>query len=63
VWYHKAGAKHVNRFLKHFGMSIEVYEDHTGFKNGNEEARKNPNLPAFAQVGFLLELLDEERNL
>lgn len=57
----KAASKFVNRFLKHFGLSKDFYTDVTGFPNGNKEAEKNPNLPAFAQIGFLLEAYDEER--
>ncbi|MBG23725.1 MAG: hypothetical protein CMF22_10415 [Idiomarinaceae bacterium] len=55
------GSKHTNRFLRKFGLSKEWYQDHTGFKNANEEFRVNPTLPAFAAVGFLLEAYDEEQ--
>ncbi len=57
---HQAGSKFVNRFLKHFDLSREWYQDVTGWVNGNEEARKNPTMPAFAQTGFLLEAYEEE---
>lgn len=56
----KAAGKFVNRFLKHFNLDKEWYQDYSGFKNGNEEARVNPKLPAFAMVGLLLEQYDED---
>lgn len=59
VYYEPAKSKFVNRFLKHFGLSQEWYQDVTGYSNGNQEGRANPNMPAFAQVGLLLEALDE----
>ena len=60
VYYEAAKSKFVNRFLKHFNLSKEWYTDVTGFKSGNDEMRKNPNMPAFAQIGFLLEAYNEE---
>ncbi len=61
--YEPAKAKFVNRFLKEKGLDKEWYEDQTGFKNGNDEAKANPRMPARAQVGFLLEAYDEELNI
>ncbi len=55
VWYHKAGSKFVNRFLKHFGLDKEWYQDHTGYVNGNKEAEENPYQTANATVGYLLD--------
>lgn len=60
VWYEPAKSKHVNRFLKAKGLEKEWYQDHTGYTNGNNEAKSNPKLPAFAQIGLLLEAYDEE---
>ncbi len=57
--YEPAAGKWVNRFLKHTGMTAEWYSDITGFKNGNEEARVCKDLPAFAQIGILLEAYDQ----
>lgn len=62
VFYHPAKAKFVNRFLKEFGLTKEWYQDHTGFLNGNQEAKSNPTMPAFAQIGFLLEAYDGENH-
>lgn len=59
VYYEPAKSKFVNRFLKHFDLSQEWYQDVTGYSNGNQEAKANPNMPAFCQVGLLLEALDE----
>lgn len=59
--YDKASAKYVNRFLKHFNLDKEWYSDVTGFSNGNKEASANPTMPAFAQVGFLLEQYNEDQ--
>ena len=58
--FEKASGKFVNRFLKHFNLDKEFYVLSTGLKNGNEEARLNPKLPAFAQVGLLLEQYNED---
>lgn len=60
--YHPAASKHVVKFLKAYGLDREWYEEVTGWKNGNEEARKCPDMPAFAQIGFLLEAYDESVN-
>lgn len=59
-WYEKASGKYVQRFLKQFDKDAEWYTSHTGFKNGNEEARVCKDLPAYAQIGLLLEVYDDE---
>lgn len=60
VWYKQAGAPHVNKFLKKFGLSKEWYEGWTGFKNGNQESHKNPTMSALQQIGILLECYDND---
>ncbi len=62
-WYEPAKSKFVNRFLKEKGLGKEWYQDHTGYLNGNIEAKENPKMPAFVQVGLLLEAYDEEFNI
>ena len=61
VWYEPCSSKFTNRFLKKMGLSKEWYEEVTGYKNANIEAKENPRLPAYAAVGLLLEAYDEEQ--
>ena len=58
--YEKASSKFVNRFLRNFNLTKEWYKDHTGYLNGNEEARKNPTMNSVQQVGLLLECYNED---
>ena len=56
----KASSKFVNRFLKKFGLDKNFYIDHTGFVNGQKEAKANPKMNAVQQIGLLLECYDED---
>lgn len=62
TWYSPASSKHVNRFLRNFNLTKDWYQDHTGYLNGNEEARKNPTMNSVQQVGLLLECYNEDVN-
>lgn len=51
----QASSKFVNRFLKKFNLDKNWYQDHTGFKSGNDESRANPTMTACESIGILLE--------
>jgi hypothetical protein len=61
VWYiPNTETKYLRRLFKHKDVDIKHYLEYCGCKSMKQLVDMNPEYPAFVEVGFALEWLDEK---